>query len=46
MNRITKRTLFGLTAVGFFAVIEIGIIVVAVFVALHVTFGVPIPFVG
>lgn len=46
MDRISKRTLFGLTALGFFAVIEIGIVAVAVLVALHVTFGVPIPFVG
>jgi hypothetical protein len=43
---MTKRTLFGLSAVAFFAILEIAVIVAAVMVALKVTFGVPIPFVG
>ncbi len=46
MERMTKRTLFGLSAVAFFAILEIAVIVAAVMVALKVTFGVPIPFVG
>ena len=46
MDRITRRTLFGLSAVGFLVVIEIGIISAVMLLVLHVTFGVPIPFGG
>jgi hypothetical protein len=46
MDRISKRTIFGLGVVAFFATLEIIVIVVAVLVALKFSFGVSIPLVG
>jgi hypothetical protein len=46
MKRISKRPVFGLGAIAFFATLEITVIIAAVLVALRFGFGVPIPLVG
>ena len=46
VDRISKRTIFGLGAVAFFASLEIAFIVAVVLVALKFGFGVSIPLVG
>lgn len=46
MERLSKRAIFGLSAVALFAVLEVAFIVAAVLAILAYGFGVHVPLVG